>query len=223
MAEKTINSIGEVLQQNYFLERASIFRGVSDTSYELISTIGRKWPTLSKEDFFSKEKEVLTLFKTEAHPYFKDKPANEGELLALAQHHGTPTRLIDWSRNILVALFFAVNDNFQKDGAVYLLRMIPQNDFITFDEMNPLEVNKLRIFMPSVITPRISAQTGIFTAQNDPRVSPEDQEIEKIIIPSASKRSIYESLYQIGIHYKSLFPGLQGVSDWINYVKFDIF
>lgn len=225
MDEITINSVADFLQKEHLLERANIFRGVSDSSYDLISTIGRKWENMEDEDFFRIEKEVINLFEIEAHPYFKEMPANKGELLALAQHHGLPTRLLDWTRNILVALFFAVNNHSEKDGAVYILKMEPQNDFVRFDEMNPRMVKKLTIFMPSVITSRISAQTGIFTAQMNPRVSvteEADETIDKIIIPANSKPSVLESLYQLGIHYKSLFPGLKGVADWIKYIKFNI-
>lgn len=52
---------------------------------------------------------MLDHFKQRALPYLKDRPANGFEWMFLAQHHGLPTRLLDWSTNALVALFFAAD------------------------------------------------------------------------------------------------------------------
>jgi hypothetical protein len=46
-----------------------------------------------------------------------------GDWLVLMQHHGLPTRLLDWSTSILVAAFFAVHDpeRMDRDGVLYAL------------------------------------------------------------------------------------------------------
>lgn len=38
------------------------------------------------------------------------------ELLAKLQHHGAATRLVDFSKNVLVALWFAIQDNKEETG-----------------------------------------------------------------------------------------------------------
>lgn len=37
------------------------------------------------------------------------------------QHHGTPTRLLDWTENVLIALYFAVKDSPEVDGEIWTL------------------------------------------------------------------------------------------------------
>lgn len=68
------------------------------------------------------EDELLMSFINEALAYKANlSPDDTTHWAELAQHFGTPTRFLDWTANSLVALFFACNDNFDKDGAVWIL------------------------------------------------------------------------------------------------------
>ncbi len=186
------------------------YRGMKNIEWELKSTIGR-----ISHYSLELEKEMLFLFKTRARPYIKDFPKNEWEWLTLAQHHGLPTRLLDWTRNPLVATYFAVEDESETDSVIYGIFSPLYLNVEKFN--NPLEYkNDLIVFCPENLTSRVIAQQGLFTIHSSPN-EPFNKWKMKIVIPNKLRKLIKQILFGWGIGRETLFPDLDGLTSSIKY------
>ena len=100
-----------------------IFRGQADSKWGLVTTLERAADRLgcSPEMRVNGEDSILREFQRRAH-HFVDPPDFEDRLewLALLQHHGSPTRLLDFTHSFYAAVFFAL-DNAVSDAAVWAI------------------------------------------------------------------------------------------------------
>ena len=106
-----------------------VFRGHADEYWILETTLGRTIEQVvetsraaSLQRFVKHQKDILIEFQREAHQYIPATPADDEvvDWLALAQHHGAPTRLLDWTRSAYVALYFALEKSQPKrESAVW--------------------------------------------------------------------------------------------------------
>lgn len=99
-----------------------LFRGQMEKSWDLLPGLAR--PKYFRPEILQFENNILSEFKRRAIPFLPKtfNSSSEWEWLALAQHYKLPTRLLDWTENPLVALFFAfefVKDN-NEDRAVWI-------------------------------------------------------------------------------------------------------
>jgi hypothetical protein len=87
-----------------------IFRGHCSAEWSLQSTLERCAPSGHRRVFT--EYELVYEFKRRAHNYLgvHQLPAKPGEWLALMQHFGAPTRLVDFTRSPFVAAYFAFEE-----------------------------------------------------------------------------------------------------------------
>jgi hypothetical protein len=200
----------------YFTEARGrwVFRGHSDIGYELIPSVGRGQHTsISREKH---ERSLFDIFRREAHGFLATVPTNEWEWLSLAQHHGLPTRLLDWTHNLLVALYFAVEDNIGADGQVFALHALTQASE-SVRTASPFDIKSPVKYYPNIVTPRIRAQEGLFVACTTPEVPLDralrtDWRIERLRVPVARKAHLRYELFRVGVHASSLFPDVDGLA-----------
>lgn len=145
--------------------RLTLFRGQSQDK-PLLPKIAR---LKLKKSFLEAEKTMFKEFKLYALTHLSVEPKDDWDWLAIAQHHGLATRLLDWTENPLVALWFVVNKPPAKDkyghcmnGVIWAFR--PENShYVTELDTNPFNIRSTKVFQPKHITSRITAQSGWFT------------------------------------------------------------
>jgi hypothetical protein len=222
--DKVIHSIKDILDSStsmFFTEERGhwVFRGQADKDFQLTPSISRTKHT--SRDRIKFEESIFSIFRREASTYITIPPENEWEWLALAQHHGLPTRLLDWTHNPLVALYFSVESHDNKDGILFALRSIGRVPSKTLGE-SPFSIKKARKYYPRIVSPRIRAQEGLFIICSNiesPLDQPlrEDWSIEKLIVPASHKTTIQYELFRLGIHTSSLFPDIDGLAKRIKW------
>ncbi|RPJ45622.1 MAG: FRG domain-containing protein, partial [Chloroflexi bacterium] len=94
-----------------------VFRGLSDTSYPLETSLSRLG-----SNYAQMEPHLLRNFRKYAHRNIVERDTT-WHWLSLAQHHGLPTRLLDWTVSPLVAVHFATanTERFDRDGVIWMV------------------------------------------------------------------------------------------------------
>ncbi|WP_415879025.1 FRG domain-containing protein [Methylomonas sp. TEB] len=216
----------------------SIFRGVTDLNHQLIPSIGRNTKENTYGDIETLEEDILNEFKRLTVPLLKNPPKSEFEWLFLAQHYGLPTRLLDWSSNPLVALFFATERNDNKDGCIYYLKHAVTDQYDLFDyktvtytkeqAATPVGIFSIQphqgnfIFVrPRYTDERYINQKSVFSCPKDPFNPLNISDIKTITIKSFWKPEIRCRLRMLGISTSFIYPGLAGIAAEIKSHQFN--
>lgn len=234
-----ICSIGDLLSEIKDIIKKTnnrlLFRGHSDESWDLLPSVKRKCSDLE-------ERYLTNEFRVKAPSRYNKCPAvnDYSSWLALMQHFGLPTRLLDWSYSPLVALYFAVsanndftspciwilsartlNQNQGFDPVVYPINAWSFEDLIEPAFKKRPERGKVAVAMGIEFDSRIQLQQGAFTihSSNIPLNKFEDASdfLVKLIIPRDCKDTLFEELQILGITKSYLFPDLASLSQDLKY------
>ncbi|MFW5972407.1 MAG: FRG domain-containing protein [Bacteroidota bacterium] len=114
--EQTIRSLGNFIDAVTPEERhpdsgrhrdTGVYHGSSAARHPLLTSLDRLGGTNPPHTKAHLESHILRNFARYSRPYLPAEPASDWELLVIAQHHGAPTRLLDWSYSPLIAAHFA--------------------------------------------------------------------------------------------------------------------
>lgn len=161
------------------------------------------------------EKAALETLKRQARPYLDHTPGSGLEWLAIGQHHGMSTRLLDWTESILIAAFFAAEEAGTKgDAVIYGLTNLAS--VIEAEEHDPFSLDRsVAIYRPPHITPRIPAQRSVFTLHQDPTVNLWTPALHEWRISEEACKDIKPVLDACGINESALFPDLVGLCGYL--------
>lgn len=186
------------------------FRGVKRKDFPLLTPLGRL-QNIDEEDRENVEHWILEEFKRRTCSSFRPAPSDDWEWLAVAQHHGLPTRLLDWTLNPLVAAYFATETEEEVDAAVYAYadpRLTRGKDGYT-----PFEIPTVGMFWPPHISPRITAQAGVFSLHPKPFEPFEPPEnLTKLVVKREIVPDFRTALRAFGITRSTLFPDPESVA-----------
>jgi hypothetical protein len=204
-----------------------LFRGQTKASWPLLPKIAR---IMRGECSLKEEKEILKTFIKNSYPLMKNRPDTDLGWLAVAQHHGLPTRLLDWSLNPLAALWFAVGGTPPDNDNGILWAYNPPEDTLvnlmnTSEEPDPFDIDRAYVYFPQHEDLRIRVQSGIFTIHCRKNKTQEfipfedanvyaNTMIKMLILPESFDR-IKKSLRQCGVHAGSLMPDLDGLAAYV--------
>jgi len=234
------------------LVRSYVYRGQAVARWPLQPSLCRMCTALghARPEAIRIEKLLLDQFRERVHLHLEAEylPTGFGTMLTtsarlewwgLMQHYRAPTRLLDWTHSPLVALYFAANERWNDDGAVWVVQRKLMNKGGR-DQFGPMGNDEEAVWIlddppPRVIgidplrpTERMVAQQGCFTISQDiladhalamagqlPAEAEEEGQTlvnrHKYIIPAARKPELLRLLHHMNVTAASLFPGIDGL------------
>lgn len=199
-----------------------VFRG-QRKSWEMLPSISRNG---SPENLLENERILLEEFKKEGEPCLHYAPDNDWDWLVVAQHHGLPTRLLDWTHNPTVALWFALEKCQELDSApeVWALRPLKEDIIEDLTKSEPFLGTRTKIFNTNFTIPRIRAQEGCFALFKHYEKSkrgfiPLEKNrhlrirIERVKIAKFSAECILNQISEMGYVRNRLYPDIDRVAE----------
>jgi len=220
-----------------------LFRGHARSDWRLVPSLLRQVAVygMSASEALAVERSARLEFSRQAHLYLPLLAERDDVMTwwLLMQHYNAPTRLLDWTRSLFVAAYFAVEKEEESDGAIWILhaaRMLheTQQRFGLVLPEEPKAIDSLFLnpaAKPAVlhvtataqtdrmiaqqigftVSPSILADHGAILAEYFADQAPAGPQFFKAIIPRRSKPEILRRLRQVNITASTLFPGIDGL------------
>lgn len=217
------------------------FRGTKSENYQLLPKIMRDGRSV--EQVFEREKRLLTRFRQRSLAYWPaGYPQSDWEHLFAMQHHGMPTRLLDWSENLLVAAYFALatDANAKEAPAVWCIDPVAWNrgtpvlsEYGEQIQVLTTSDEELEAYRPESSKRRNKSPVAIFGTHNSNRIvaqrgtfmvwGNEAQPLEQFasdssvtlwkLIIAGDRRDLASAMRMLGFGETMVFPELPSLAD----------
>jgi hypothetical protein len=208
-----------------------IFRG-QQKNWPLLPSISRNG---LPSEIIQNEKKVLTQFRKEGEACLHLPPSNDWDWLVVAQHHGLPTRLLDWSYDPMIALWFAL-EKCQENGSkpeVWALTPLKEDFIEDLEKSEPFRGSRTKIFETNFTIPRVRAQKGCFVLFKHSEKFPKGfipieknttlrKRLERVRIAEFSSHKIYKQLESRGLNKDKIYPDIDRVANRIKHEIFEL-
>ena len=219
-----------------------VFRGHSDRAWKLRPKVGREdvlaivWDEAAERGLFAE-------FKRRARQFESGVEFSDWDWLALAQHYGLPTRLLDWTQNPLVATYFAVASQPSETTAEVVAVRVRERDYLDLEgdaewgvppepfgrETWPPwmdDESRVGFVRPLIRAPRMISQRGVFSVHLSPaeewrgfRRRRPKQRSSRLVgpsrfeIPVEFRDHFQQRLAGLGVDASSILADLGGICD----------
>lgn len=204
------------------------YRGHSDPSWQLTPSL------LREPEWERKEKVLFTEFTNSASRLF-DRRNSDWETLFDMQHYWVPTRLLDWTTVMGVAIAFILHGDYDntRDSALFTMDPLALNRLSGREEVinlpedksfdyktvywqhRPIRIDKPLAIRPAAQSDRLRAQKGVFTVAGSLPTGFESAAatcFRKVVLPSTAKLEAREFLRWANLDEYTLYPDIVGMS-----------
>ena len=233
---KTIDKYLSKLRRTGLLPRFNVYRGQSDSEWPLRSSATRHLSVTQDPPppnvLISYHKDILMKTRTGGFSIEHGKELSDLQLLAELRHFGTPTGLLDFTWNPLVAMWFASHDN-SKDGKLFSINTNnPGNVYQIFGDEANQDISKIlshqfkterppvAIWEPafkSTARNRILVQSSVFVIGLSTFTSHDDI-VSEITISKKDKNILRSELHHLYINEQNLFKDIFGFAQTRSFV-----